>query len=179
MPLQSHIQTFLYQANAVHCGASVSELYRVFIGSMVVTYILHVCICTMHNRNIYLYKFMHWQSGQSTQPYISALLIFLPLLGCFYRMSGSLSCFRVRSSLAVFVVLAAMVSELFCKYRMYMFTTSSKTMTIRRVHVFPIRSRAQCPYAVRVCVHCTGRTMYDKYIYQRNSAVQLTSVGRA
>ena len=40
----------------VHCGASVSELYRVlscivgnFIASMVATYILHDCKCTMHN----------------------------------------------------------------------------------------------------------------------------------
>ena len=37
--------------NAVHCGVSVSELFCVFIGSMVVTYILHICnvgyICTV------------------------------------------------------------------------------------------------------------------------------------
>ena len=39
----------IYYANVVHCGASESELYRVFIGSMVVTYILHVCSVYMHN----------------------------------------------------------------------------------------------------------------------------------
>ena len=33
----------------MHCGASVSELYHVFIGSMVVMYILHVCNVYMHN----------------------------------------------------------------------------------------------------------------------------------
>ena len=33
----------------MHCGAGVSELYCVFIGSMVVTYILHVCNVYMHN----------------------------------------------------------------------------------------------------------------------------------
>ena len=42
--------------NAVHCGASVSDLYRAFISSMVVTYIycmFAMHICTMHNRIIY------------------------------------------------------------------------------------------------------------------------------
>ena len=33
----------------MYCGASVNELYRVFIGSMVVTYVLHVCNVYMHN----------------------------------------------------------------------------------------------------------------------------------
>ena len=35
----------------MHCGVSVSELYRVFIGDMVVTYVLHVCnvYTGMHN----------------------------------------------------------------------------------------------------------------------------------
>ena len=59
----------IYQANGVHCGASVSELYRVFIGNMVHTYCTFVMyICTLHNR-----VFMHLQSGYSTQPYLSLL----------------------------------------------------------------------------------------------------------
>ena len=47
----------------LHCGASVSELYRVFIGSMVVTYSLHVCNVSAQCTIGYLYKFMHRQSG--------------------------------------------------------------------------------------------------------------------
>ena len=41
--------------------------------------------------------------------------------------------------------------------------------------MFPIRSHAQCPYGARVRVHWT----YVRYIYQRNSAVQVTGVGFA
>ena len=41
--------------------SGMSELYHVFIGSMVVTYILHVCNVKMHNEIRYLYKFMHRQ----------------------------------------------------------------------------------------------------------------------
>ena len=35
--------------NVVRCGVSVSDLYRVFVSSMVVTYVLHVCNVYVHN----------------------------------------------------------------------------------------------------------------------------------
>ena len=95
----------------MHCRASVSELYCVFIASMVVTYILDVCNVDMYNM-IFI------------QIYVSAvgverLASFLPLLGCFCRTSSSLSHSCVRSSLF----------SLSCDgFRaLYMFTTGSKT----------------------------------------------------
>ena len=48
----------------LHCGVSVSELYRAFIGNMVVN-LLHVCNVSAQCTLWYLYKFMHRQSGLS------------------------------------------------------------------------------------------------------------------
>ena len=39
----------------VHCGASMNELNRIFIGSMVVTYILRVCNVYTHNAQCTIY----------------------------------------------------------------------------------------------------------------------------
>ena len=84
----------------VYCGASVSELYHVVIGSMVVMYILHVCNVYMHNAqydvctNLCISSLGIVCLGLS----ISTSLIFPSFVGCFCHTSSSLSRFRVRSS---------------------------------------------------------------------------------
>ena len=139
----------------MHCGASVSELYRVY--SMVVTYILHYC--KMHNAQYNIYTNLCIGSlGRAPSP----ISLWFVNLSC---LCSAVSAARQALSLVLVCAVAgfpclAMVSELFWKY--YMFTTSSKpTINLTKKHVFPIRSRAKCPYAARIRVHWT----YVRYIY--------------
>ena len=82
----------------MYCGASVSEFCRVFIGSMVVTYIVHICnagyICIMHNRIfIQIYALVVWVECLAL--YLSSLLIFPAFVRLFLPHVGlslSFSC---------------------------------------------------------------------------------------
>ena len=144
-----------------------SELYRVFIGSMVVTYILHVCKIGC------LYKFMHL--GRVPSP---GSLIFPAFARMFLPHVGALSLLFSFAKLACFSCLAT-VSELFWKY-----STSSKT-TIKSNYK-SVCTCSQLDYAHSVHMQrvyvCTGHTIHIYIyicIYQRNSTIQLTSVGLA
>ena len=135
----------------MHCGASVSELYRVFIGSMVVTYILHVC--NMHNaqHDIYL--------GRAPSP----ISLRFANLSC---LCSAVSAARRALSLILswFCLSCDGFRLLLEVFRIYMFTTSSKT-TIKSDYK-SVRTCSQLDHAhsvrMRRTYACTGR-MYDIY----------------
>ena len=114
----------------MHCGASVSESYHIFIGSMVVTYILHVCIVHMHNRIfIQIYASAVWVECLALSLSVSLIfpafaLLFLLHVG----FSLSESCFHVCSSLAVIFVLGCNgFRALLEVFRICMFKTTIKS----------------------------------------------------
>ena len=77
----------------MHCGASVSELYRVFIGSMVVMCILHVCNVDMHDVQYDIYASAVWLEHLALSLSTSLILpAFVQLFLPHVRLSLSFLC---------------------------------------------------------------------------------------
>ena len=104
-----------------------------------------------------------------------------PCPGFINLFSSAVFC-RTSSSLRSFLCCSLSLScdgfeALLEIFGMSMLTTSTSRTPVKASRLARVvRSHAYCPHVARVCVHWT----YDiRYIYQRNSAVQLTGVGLA
>ena len=109
----------------VHCWASVSEFCCVFIGSMVVMYIMHVCNVYMHNAQYNIYTKAAWVECLALS--LSAASLFLSCL------RSAVSAARQALSLVPVCTVAcfpclAMVPELFWKYSDYTSLQATKQL---------------------------------------------------